>query len=327
MKISPGITDILMAARFLEGRVRRTPVERSGPLSDISGSDVLLKWENLQTCGSFKLRGALNKMYSLNDDEKRRGVITASSGNHAQGVAMAAQLLGVRAVICVPGSCPGTKRDAIISRGAGMVDLKVIGRFYDEAEAEAKKISGQEGLVYISAYEDHHVVCGQGTLGLEFLLDVPDLDLLIVPISGGGLITGVATAARALRPGIEVIGVHASTNPSWKAAWTEGSVVPVEESDSYADALSGAASSVLFPLIRSLVSGVVGVSEREIARGIAFLHSRHHQVVEGAGAVGVASLLAGKVKCNGKRTGIVISGGNIGDQTVLKAIEEAGERF
>ncbi len=208
-----------------------------------------------------------------------------------------------------------------------MVELKVIGRFYDEAEAEAGMISEKEGLVYISAYEDHHVICGQGTLGLEFLMDVPDLDLLVVPISGGGLITGVATAARALRPGIEVIGVHASTNPSWKDAWSRGRVSEVEESDSYADALSGAASSILYPLIRNIVSGLVDVSEQEIARGISFLHSRHHQVVEGAGAVGVASLLAGKVKCKGKKTGIVISGGNIGDRTVLKAIEEAGESF
>ena len=214
MVIAPEMKDVLKAARFLVGRIRKTPVEKSYSLSDMAGSEVFLKWENQQLCGSFKIRGALNKMYSLTSLERGRGVITASSGNHAQGVAMAASLLGVRAVICVPGSCPETKREAILSRGSGLVDLRVIGRFYDEAEAEAKAVAERDGLVYVSAYEDHHIVSGQGTLGLEFLMEVPDLDLLIVPISGGGLISGVATAARALRPGIEVIGVHASANPS-----------------------------------------------------------------------------------------------------------------
>ncbi len=324
-KIEPTITDILQARNFLDGKIRRTPVEISPHLSDISGADVFLKWENHQICGSFKVRGALNRMYALSDSERRRGVITASSGNHAQGVAMAASLLGIKAVICVPGSCPQTKRDAIISRGKGMVDLRVIGRYYDEAEVEAKVVSERDGLVYVSAYEDHHVVCGQGTLGVEFIMDIPDLDLLLVPISGGGLISGIAIAAHALRPGIEVLGIHAQTNPTWKVAWERGEVVPVEEEDTYADALSGAASPVLFPLIRRIVGGLVEVSEIEIARGVSFLHSHHHQVVEGAGALGVAALLAGKIQTNGRKTGVVISGGNIGDKTLLRAIAEAGD--
>lgn len=324
-KIEPTITDILQARKFLEGKIRQTPVERSQPLSDIAGADVFLKWENLQLCDSFKVRGALNRMYALNDTERRKGVITASSGNHAQGVAMAASLLGVKAVICVPGSCPQTKRDAIISRGKGMVDLRVIGRFYDEAEAEAKSVAKREGLVYVSAYEDHHVVCGQGTLGVEFIMEIPDLEVLIVPISGGGLISGVATAVKALRPGIEVIGVHAETNPSWRVAWESGKVVPVDEQDTYADALSGAASTVLFPLIRRVVDSLAQVSEKEIAKGVALLHSKHHQVVEGAGATGVAALLSEKIKTSGRKTGIVISGGNIEDKTLLRAITEAGD--
>lgn len=325
MSIAPEMRDVLKAARFLEGRIRKTPVELSFPLSEMVRSEVFLKWENLQLCGSFKVRGALNKMYSLTSPERDRGVITASSGNHAQGVAMAANLLGVRAVICVPGSCPQTKREAILSRGAGMVDLRVIGHFYDEAEAEAKEFAEREGLVYVSAYEDHHIICGQGTLGLEFLMEVPDLDLLIVPISGGGLISGVAMAARALRPGIEIVGVHAATNPSWKVAWDSGAVVPVAESETYADALSGAASGVLFPLIRKVVSGLTEVSELEIAKAIVFLHSNHHQVVEGAGSVGVAAVLGGKIDTAGRKTGIVISGGNISDAMILKAYAEAGD--
>ncbi len=325
MLITPEMRDVLKAARFLEGRIRKTPVEKSYPLSDMAGSEVFLKWENQQLCGSFKVRGALNKMYSLTPLERGRGVITASSGNHAQGVAMAASLLGVRAVICVPGSCPDTKREAILSRGSGLVDLRVIGRFYDEAEAEAKAVAERDGLVYVSAYEDHHIVSGQGTLGLEFLMEVPDLDLLIVPLSGGGLISGVATAARALRPGIEVIGVHASANPSWKEALKNCAVVPVAESDNYADALSGGASGILFPLVRKIVSGLSDVSEHEIAKAIVFLHSNHHQVVEGAGSIGVAAVLARRIETGGRKTGIVISGGNISDGTILKAYAEAGD--
>lgn len=324
-KIEPTITRILQVRKFLEGKIRQTPVERSPDLSDIAGADVFLKWENLQICGSFKVRGALNRMYALSDQERKRGVITCSSGNHAQGVAMAAGLLGIKAVIYVPGGCPQTKRDAIISRGKGMVDLRVVGHFYDEAEAVAKAASEKEGLVYVSAYEDHHVICGQGTLGAEFIMEVPDLELLVVPISGGGLIYGIATAAKALCPGIEVIGVHADTNPTWKVAWEKGEVVPVDEEDTYADALSGAASPILFPMIRNVVAGLASVSEKEIAKGVAFLHSRHHMVVEGAGAIGVAAVLAGKIRTNGRKTGIVISGGNIDDKTLLRAIAEAGD--
>jgi threonine dehydratase len=206
-----------------------------------------------------------------------------------------------------------------------MVELRVIGRFYDEAEEEAKAAAGREKLVYVSAYEDHHIVCGQGTLGLEFLLDVPDLDLLIVPISGGGLIAGVAIAARALKTGYRGSWSTCLGQPFMESGLGKGRGRSPRGERNYADALSGAASRLLFPVIREVVSGVAEVSECEIARAISFMHSRHHQVVEGAGSVGVAAVLAGKVDIAGRKTGIIISGGNIGDATLLKAVAEAGD--
>ncbi|MFA0888489.1 MAG: threonine/serine dehydratase [Synergistales bacterium] len=320
--ISPAVTDILLAYRFLKGKVRHTPIEFSYPLSEELGSKVFLKWENQQHCASFKIRGAMNRMYALTCEERTRGVVTASSGNHAQGVATAAALLQVRAVICVPGMCPETKKTAIRRRGGDWVDLRVIGHFYDEAEDEAKRLAAVEGMTFVSAYEDFHVVCGQGTVAVEMLLDEPDLDVLVVPISGGGLISGISAAALALKPGIEIWGIHAEANPSWSRGWKEGRIVPVEEEDTLADALSGAASQVLYEYLRPCLKGVVPVSERAMATAVAFLHREHHQVVEGSGAIGVAALLDHLLEVRGKKVGVVVSGGNIDEGRLLKILEE-----
>jgi len=316
----PDITDVLLAARFLDGKIRKTPCEMSPALEQRTGRQVALKWENQQICASFKVRGALNKMFSLTEKEKEAGVITASSGNHAQGVAMAASMLGVRAVICVPGTCPETKRNAIRARGGEWVDLKVIGHFYDEAELEAKRLCSEKRMTYVSAFEDLHVAAGQGTLGLEFIMDMPDITTLLVPISGAGLITGVMVAARALRPDIAVWGVYAKANPSWPRAWSLGKVVPVEEEETLADALSGAASSELFGFVRENLNGLIEITEEEMAEAILFLHREHHQVVEGAGAIGVAALLSGKAPEAEGKTGVVISGGNIDEKKLLELL-------
>lgn len=316
----PEMKDILLAKGFLESKIRKTPVDLSGPLGEKSGGTVCLKWENLQLCGAFKIRGALYKMFSLPAPERERGVVTASSGNHAQGVATAAPMLGVHAVICVPGSCPETKKRAIRRRGGRFVDLKVTGKYYDEAEAEAKRLRDESGMVYVSAYEDRHIISGQGTLGLEFLEEQPDLDVILVPISGGGLITGVAVAAQSLGPRIEVWGVHAKANPSWTRAWETGRVEPVEEEDTLADALSGAASPILFDYLRQRLAGLIQVDEHEIASAIAFLHREHHQIVEGAGAAGVAALISGKLSLKGRKAGVVVSGGNIDEEKLLSIL-------
>lgn len=321
--ISPTVTDILMAYRFLKGKVRHTPLEFSYLLSEESGAKVFLKWENQQHCASFKIRGALSRMYALGQEERKRGVVTASSGNHAQGVATAAALLGVKAVICVPGMCPETKKTAIRRRGGEWVDLRVIGHFYDEAEEEAKRLASVEGMTFVSAYEDFHVVCGQGTVAVEMLLDEPDLDVLVVPISGGGLISGITAAALALRPGIEIWGVHAKANPSWTRGWAEGRIVPVVEEDTLADALSGAASQILYEYLRPRLEGVIQVSEPAMASAVAFLHKEHHQVVEGSGAIGVAALREKRLRAQGRKIGVVVSGGNIDEARLLNILTGA----
>jgi len=318
--IDPTITDVLLAHNFLKGRVRHTPTERSGPLSDLLGVEVFLKMENQQIAGSFKLRGALNKMFSLSTEESSRGVVTPSSGNHAQGVAMAATMLGVKALVCVPGVCPETKRKAIKKRGGEFVELRVVGHFYDDADQEAHRLALEEGYTFVSSYEDHFVVSGAGSLGLEMMMDEPQLDLLVTPAGGGGLINGVAIAAQALRPGIEIYGVQSVTSQPWVKSWPLGKVVDVEYEDSLADGLTGSIPQSLVDLAKKRIKDFVAVTEDDIARAIAFLHREHHQVVEGAGAVGVAALMAGKIPVEGKKVGVVLSGGNIDEKRLMDVL-------
>ena len=320
MVIDPTITDVLLAHNFLKGRVRHTPTERSGPLSDLLGVEVFLKMENQQIAGSFKLRGALNKMFSLSTEESSRGVVTPSSGNHAQGVAMAATMLGVKALVCVPGVCPETKRKAIKKRGGEFVELRVVGHFYDDADQEAHRLALEEGYTFVSSYEDHFVVSGAGSLGLEMMMDEPQLDLLVTPAGGGGLINGVAIAAQALRPGIEIYGVQSVTSQPWVKSWPLGKVVDVEYEDSLADGLTGSIPQSLVDLAKKRIKDFVAVTEDDIARAIAFLHREHHQVVEGAGAVGVAALMAGKIPVEGKKVGVVLSGGNIDEKRLMDVL-------
>ncbi len=322
MVIDPTITDVLLAYRFLKSRVRHTPTERSAPLSEKLGTNVFIKWENQQIAGSFKLRGALNKMFSLSCDETKLGVVTPSSGNHAQGVAIAAKMLGVRAVICVPGVCPMTKQKAIKMRGGEFVDLRVIGHFYDDAEAEAKRLAREEGLTFVSSYEDHFVVSGAGTLGLELMMDEPELDLLVVPAGGGGLLNGIAIAAKALRPHVELYGIQSVASQPWIKSWPLGRVVEVEYEDSLADGLMGSIPQSLLDLSKKRIKDFLAVTEDDIARAIAFLHNEHHQVVEGSGAIGVAALLAGKIPVEGKNVGVVISGGNIDKKRLMEVLNK-----
>ncbi len=325
MKIDPQMSDVLLAARFLKGRIRHTPTERSEPLSRLSGGEIFLKWENHQICGSFKIRGALNKMFSLSLEERGKGVVTASSGNHAQGIAMAARSLGVRAVICVPGVCPQTKRDAILMLGGESVELRVVGHLYDDAEDEAHRLQKEEGMTYVSSYEDHFIVSGAGTLGLELIMDEPELDMVISPAGGGGLLNGVAIPVKTARPEAEIWGVQSVASNPYVVSWPGGKVLDVEYKDSLADGLTGSIPQSLLDLAKKRVTGFVEVQESDIAQAIGFLHSKHHQVVEGAGAVGVAAILAGKTPVKGKRVGVVISGGNIDDGRLLKILNEYRE--
>ncbi len=314
------ITDILLAARFLKNRIRHTPFEYSPALSRSTGAKVWLKLENQQIAGSFKPRGAFNRMFAMTQEEREKGVITCSSGNHAQGIAMAARDLKVKAVICVPGQCPQVKRESILEKGGEYVELRVIGTYYDEAETESMKMAEKENLVFISAFDDPYVSAGQGTVGLEMIQDEPELDIILCQISGAGLIRGVATAAKALRPGIKVWGVHAKANPAWPEAVKRGRVELTDEDVSLADALGGGACQNHLAFVLSELEGLIAVSEEEIALGIRFMFEKHHQLVEGAGAIAVAAALAGSVDLKDKRVGIVVSGGNIGEEKFLSAM-------
>jgi threonine dehydratase len=309
----PDITDILKAKKLLGGLVRRTPLEFSHPLSEIAGAKVYLKLENQQYANSFKIRGAMNKMYSLSEGERERGVITASSGNHAQGLASAAFLLKAKAVICVPETCPETKKKSVSARGGEFVELRVVGARYDDTERAALRYAEGERLVFISAYEDTYIAAGQGTLAIEMFEDEPELDAIICPLSGGGLLTGVTVASRALRPSAEIWGTMAKNNPSWRNAWKAGRVEPVEELDSIADALGGAASPKLFSFIRDNITGIADAAEDEIAKSMKLIHKIHHIVIEGAAGTAVSALLSGKIDVRGRKVGVVISGGNVDD--------------
>lgn len=320
----PSITDVLLARKKISAHVRHTPLEYSYPLSAVAKTDVYLKLENVQHANSFKIRGALNKMFSLSEEERARGVVTASSGNHAQGLATAAAMLRIRAVICVPETCPETKKSSVRARGGDYVELRVIGAQYDDTERAALGFAESEGLAFVSAYEDTYIAAGQGTLAVEMLLDEPELDAILCPLSGGGLLTGVTVASRALRPGIELWGTMAENNQSWQHAWEAGRVEPIEERDSIADALGGAASPKLFGFIRENINGLIDSGESEIKRAMAWMHKHHHLVVEGGGATAVAALLSGKFDARGKKTAIVISGGNVDDAKFIGILEEYG---
>ena len=304
LPINPGITDVVKAYKFLRGRVRHTPTEYSHALSVKAGAPVYLKLENQQLCGSFKLRGALYKMNSLTPEERALGVVTCSSGNHGQGVAMAAQELKIKTKIFVPNACPETKKEAIRWRGGDFVELIVADGDYDFTEKTAHEYAAAHGVTYVSSFEDAAVVAGQGTAG------------------GGGLMNGIAIAAKALNPDVEIWGVQTDTSNPWVVSWEEGRVKEVEYGETLADGLAGGIPQSLLSLAKLRVKGILEVTEAELAAAIAFVHREQHMVIEGAGAVGIAALLAGKAPVRGRKTGIVISGGNIDETKLLKVLAE-----
>ncbi|MCD6263036.1 threonine ammonia-lyase [Candidatus Bathyarchaeota archaeon] len=310
--------DVYLAGRRLQGLVRRTPLEYSPFFSEVCGGEVYLKLENLQLTGAYKVRGALNKMLQLSEEERGRGVVTASSGNHAQGVGYAARMLGVRATVVVPRNTPRTKIEAIKRYG---VDLIVHGEIYDEAELKARELERELSKVYISPYNDYDVIAGQGTVGLEMWEEKSDLDVVLVPVGGGGLLSGVAVALKSLNPEVEVLGVQSKASPVMYESFRRGEIVEVPMEESVAEALHGGIEkgSVTFEIVRELVDDILLVEEGEIRRAIALFLEHHHQVAEGAGAVGLAALMTYGERFKGRRVGVVISGGNI-DISLLREI-------
>jgi threonine dehydratase len=301
---------IRAARERIAGKVERTPTVLSQSLSEQLGAQVHLKLEHRQTTGSFKLRGASNAVASLSADEKARGVVAASTGNHGRALAHAAKLEGMRAVICMSRLVPGNKLDEIRRLGA---EVRIVGNSQDDAQQEVDRLVAQEGLVMLPPFDHPDIIAGQGTLGLEMIEQVPDAALVLVQLSGGGLASGVAAAVKGVSPRTKVIGISMARGAAMKASLDAGHPVLVEELPTLADSLGGGIgldNRLTFAMCRDLLDDVILLSEDEIAAGIRHAYAQEREIVEGAGAVGVAALLAGKVKANGPVV-VLLSGRNI----------------
>jgi threonine dehydratase len=303
----PTIDDIRAAAKRIEGSVVRTPMLKSATLSEVTGAEVWLKFENLQFTSAYKERGALNKLLQLSEEERARGVIAASAGNHSQAVAYHATRLGIPATIVMPESTPTVKVTKTEGYGATVV---LHGDMFDDAYAKARELSLERGLVFVHPFDDAQIIAGAGTVALEMLDQAPDLDMLVVPIGGGGLMSGVSIAARAIKPDIELIGVEALLYPSMKCA-LQGCQLPLG-GDTLAEGIAVKQPGELTSaILKDHVDDVVLVEERDIERAVAMLAGLEKTVVEGAGAAGLAAMLSDPERYKGKKVGTLLCGGNI----------------
>ena len=310
------ISEIFNAAAVLKNVARKTaiiPAPRINP-----EAEVYLKTENLQLTGSFKLRGAYYKISQLTEEEKARGVIACSAGNHAQGVALGATHNGIKALICLPAGAPMSKIEATKSYGA---DVCIVPGVYDDAYAKAIQLRDEHGYTFVHPFDDPKVIAGQGTIGLEILEQMPDVEAVIVPIGGGGLISGVAFAIKTLRPEIKVYGVQSSGAPSMATSLQEGAIQHLNNVSTIADGIAVKEPGVnTFELCNRYVDEVVTVSDEEIAAAILALIEQQKLVAEGAGAVSVAAAMFNKVPIKGKKTVCLVSGGNIDVNTLSRVI-------
>ena len=302
----------------IAGRVHRPPVVTSRSFNETAGCEVFFKCENLQRAGAFKARGATNKILSLSDDEKKRGVIAVSSGNHAQAVALASREAGIRAVVCIPDDAPKMKVAA--TRGYG-ADIRVFDRHRDDRDAFGREIADREGLVMVPAYDDYSIMAGQGTVGLEFLEEVPDLDCLLTPCSGGGLFVGVSTAAKGIKPSLKCFAVEPETANDTQQSFQKGERVKISPPPTIADGLRVQTPGALtFPLLQKVADGVLTVSDDEIVKVMTFILFRMKLLVEPSGAAAAAAVWSRKVPGNFKRVGVVLSGGNIDADALARLI-------
>lgn len=309
------IDDIRTAAAALEGQVARTPIIPAPQLSGILGCELFLKLETLQRTGSFKDRGAYNKLRSLGEDERKRGVVAMSAGNHAQGVAYHATRLGIPSTIVMPTFTPFTKVAKTEGYGAKVV---LVGQTLDDSMGHARKLVDAEGLTLIHPYDDPYIIAGQGTAGLEILADVPDLDDIVVPIGGGGLISGIAIAARSIRPEIRITGVEAALYASMSDA--VAGRTGVYGGATIAEGIAVKSPGVLTrQVIAELIDDIVTVEETVLEQGVHQLLTQQKLVAEGAGAAGIAGILANPDRFKGRRVGVVVCGGNI-DPRILSSI-------
>ena len=306
------------AAARIASRIHRTPVITSRSFNKAAGHEVFFKCENLQRAGAFKARGATNKILSLTDDEKKRGVIAISSGNHAQAVALAAKEAGIRAVVAIPADAPKSKIEA--TRGYG-ADIRFFDRQRDDREVFGHDIAEREGLVMVPPYDDYLIMAGQGTCGLEFLEEAPDLDCILTPCSGGGLFAGVSTAAKSIKPSIRCFAVEPDTANDTQQSIRKGERVAIPPPPTIADGLRVQTPGALtFPITRANAEDVLTVTDEEIIATMRFMLFRMKLLVEPSGAAAAAAVFAGKVPSNCKRIGVVLSGGNIDPEALARLI-------
>ena len=314
------LNEILEAREILSGIINDTPVLPDRKLTKELGANVFLKAESLQRGGSFKIRGAYNKIVSLSDEEKGRGVVAASAGNHAQGVALAASLHNIRSTIVLPEYAPLTKINATRQFGGNVI---LHGASFDEASSHAKELQEEHGYTYVHAFDDERIIAGQGTIGVEIAEALPEVDTVIVPIGGGGIISGISIAIKALRPDARIIGVEASNIAVIKKSLAAGEPVEVPFNSTIADGIAiKKPGGIPLEIIRENVDDVVEVNEEEIAAGIFHCVQDNHLVVEGAGAAGIAAVLAGKIDiAENENVCAVLCGGNIDANLLARILE------
>ncbi len=319
----PDLELIREAQHYLEGKINRTELRKSTTLSRMFGCELYLKMENHQKTGSFKSRGAIFRMSKLTPDERRSGVITASSGNHAQGVAYAAMINGVKAKIVMPEYSVPAKVNAVTDYGAEVV---LWGSDYSDAREKAEELRKEEKRTFIEAFNCPYIISGQGTVGLEIFEDLPDADLVIVPVGGGGLMSGVATALKSLNPSIRMIGVESELSDSMKKSIEAGRIIPHTSGESIADGISVKYPGQLtLDICSKYLDDIVTVSDESIALAIYKLLERNKTLVEPSGAAGIAALMEGKIDVRGKKVVVVLSGGNINFLLLSKIIFKSME--
>jgi len=303
----------------IRGDIRRTPLEFSPGLSGLMGAEVYVKWESEQRTGSFKFRGALNKIRSLSPQEKGRGVVSASTGNHGLGVSLAAEMEGVALTLVLPQNVSAAKRQRLEK---GQAEIITFGESCEKAEIQARRLAGETGRIYISPYNDLDIIAGQGTIGLEVLEDLPAFEAAIVPVGGGGLIAGIAGFLKGAGRAIEVYGVEPLNSAVMAASLAAGHIVEISEEETIAEAVAGGLEPdcLTFPLCRELLDGIILVEEALIKEGMSLIQEHHNRMVEGAGALSLAGLIKDRARLAGKKVVLVVSGGNIAPGVFEEAV-------
>ena len=312
---------IRQAQARIAGRIHHTPVVTSRSFNQVAGREVFFKCENLQRAGAFKIRGATNRILALTDAEKKRGVIAVSSGNHAQAVALASREAGIRSVVAIPADAPKSKVEATRNYGA---DIRFFDRQQDDRDAFGREIAEREGLVMVPAYDDYLIMAGQGTCGLEFLEEVPDLDCILTPCSGGGLFAGVSTAAKSINPSIRCFAVEPAMANDTQQSIRKGERVSIPPPPTIADGLRVQTPGTLtFPITSANAADVLTVTDEEITAAIRFMLLRMKLLVEPSGAAAAAAVFFKKLPDDTKKVGVVLSGGNIDGDVLARLLHEA----